>query len=181
MDDITKDLEEKDVNKEDAMPSEDIQPETEIERLTRERNDYLDGWQRAKADFINFKREESERLEGAMRYAASHVIEDMLPVLDSFDLGLRSLEAQGTTVDKGILLIRSQMEDVLRRRGLEKIEVKPGDAFDPTIHEGMAEVESKEKTGSVADIIEPGYRLAGRIIRPARVRVSKGLRESNSS
>ncbi|KKW18491.1 MAG: Protein GrpE [Parcubacteria group bacterium GW2011_GWB1_50_9] len=98
-----------------------------------ERKEYLEGWQRAKADFINFKKDEGKRFEDMARFVTASIVEEFLPVLDSFDLAL----AHGVpeSVEKGIMLIRSQFEDVLRKRGIEEITVGAGDPFDPAKHE----------------------------------------------
>ena len=85
----------------------------------------------------------------------------------------QALEKAGL-VERGIYLIRSQIEDILKKRGLEKVSVKPGDAFDPMIAEAMAEVPSQAPVGAVVEAIEPGYRLHDKMLRPARVIISKG-------
>jgi len=77
-------------------------------------------------------------------------------------------------VEKGIYLIRSQMEDILKKRGLEKIDIKVGDVFDPAMMEAMTEVESDLPHGAVVEEIEPGYRLHEKVLRASRVIVSKG-------
>ncbi len=139
----------------------------------RQRDEYLAGWQRAKADFANYKKEEMAHLQDVAKYGSVDIIRDMIRVLDNFDLGLRSLEQAGP-VEKGIYLIRSQIEDILKKRGLAKVEVKVGDAFDPAMMEAMSEVPSDEPAGTVAQAIEPGYRLHDKVLRPARVILSKG-------
>ena len=74
----------------------------------------------------------------------------------------------------GLLMIRSQLEDALKRRGLERITVIAGQAFDPSLQEAIGEAESDKPVGTVAEEIERGYLLSGRVIRPARVKLSKG-------
>lgn len=138
-----------------------------------QRDEYLAGWQRARADFINYKKEEGQRLEEVARYAGENLIYELISVLDSFDLGLAALERQGT-VEKGVYMIRTQIEDALRRRGLERLAVAAGDQFDPALSETVAEVESGSDAGTITEVIEPGYKLHDKVIRPARVKVSKG-------
>jgi molecular chaperone GrpE len=144
----------------------------ELEETKKQRDEYLSGWQRAKADFINYKKEEMKRMEEISQYGNIGLIRDMISVLDNFDLGLRSLEKAGP-VEKGVYLIKSQMEDILKKRGVEKIDIKPGDAFDPNVAEALSEVPSDQAAGTVVEQIEPGYRLHDKIVRPARVIVSK--------
>lgn len=136
------------------------------------RDEYLAGWQRAKADFINYKKEEFSRLEEIAKYGSEEILRDILTVLDSFDLGLRALE-KGGLVEKGVYMIRSQLADVLKKRGVEKISVKAGGQFDPSVAEAIAEAESDKPAGTILEEIESGWRLHDKILRPARVRVSK--------
>jgi molecular chaperone GrpE len=138
-----------------------------------QRDEYLAGWQRAKADFINYKKEEFAHLQEVAKYGSEDLIKDMISVMDNFDLGLRSLEKAGP-VEKGIYLIRSQIEDILKKRGLAKMEVKVGDIFDPATMEAMTEIESDLPHGAVVEEIEPGYRLHEKVLRAARVIISKG-------
>src|SRR5580700_2818058 len=107
------------------------------------------------------------------RYGNEDIIKDLISVIDNFDLGLRTLEKSGP-VERGIYLIRSQIEDILRKRGVEKVSVKAGDEFDPMIAEAMTEVTSDRPPGIVVEEVEPGYRLHEKILRPARVILSKG-------
>src|SRR5690348_17419356 len=100
-------------NDEKNMQSDLEKKLTEVEA---KRDEYLAGWQRAKADFINYKKEEMKHLEEIARYGSEDLIKDLISVLDNFDLGLRSLEKHGP-VEKGVYLIRSQIEDILRKRG----------------------------------------------------------------
>ncbi len=138
----------------------------------RERDEYLAGWQRAKADFLNYKKEEMARLQDAIKYGSEDLVKDLISVLDNFDLALRSLERSGP-VEKGIYLIRSQIEDILKKRGLARMEIKPGDPFDPATMEAMTETPSDLPPGTVAEEIEPGYRLHEKVLRASRVILSK--------
>jgi molecular chaperone GrpE len=145
----------------------------QIEEMTAQRDEYLAGWQRAKADFINYKEEEASRAIEVVRYGSVDLIKDLISVIDNFDLALRTLEKAGP-VEKGIYLIRTQIEDILKKRGLAKVDIKEGDAFDPAIAEALAEVASEKPAGAVVEVIEQGYRLHEKVLRPARVIVSKG-------
>lgn len=143
-------------------------------RLERERQEYLEGWQRAKADFINYKKDEAKRLEEFAKYQSEGFLRNLITVLDSFDLGIAALEKQGN-VEKGIYMIRTQIEDLLRTYGVAKIGLARGAPFDPVVAEAVAAAESEEvPDGHVLEEIEPGYKLREKVIRPARVKVSKG-------
>ena|ERR1700722_11178929 len=172
-------------------PEEELQSvspnelEAKLAEAEKQRDEYLGGWQRTKADFINYKKEEMKHMEDVARYGNESLIKDLISVLDNFDLALRSMERTTPTpeggrspdrsvgVEKGIYLIRSQIEDILKKRGLEKVSVKPGDEFDPMIAEAMAEVPSDKPPGTIVEEIEPGYRLHDKILRPARVIIAK--------
>ena len=146
----------------------------------KQRDEYLSGWQRAKADYLNYKKEERVRLEQIAKYTGEDLMREMIAALDSFDLGLRSLEKSGA-VEKGVYMIRAQIEDILKKRGLAKIILRPGDAFDPALAEAVAEADSEYPPGTVAEEIEPGYKLYDKIIRPARVLVSRSRNPESES
>ena len=170
--------------------------EDELAKCERERDEYLGGWQRAKADFANYKREEMRRIEELARYQTEDLIRDLITVLDNFDLTLGALSQKTSSppagagedgvgipapkaigIQKGIYMIRTQIEDILKQRGVEKIPIKPGDDFDPSVAEAIAEGDPDPMAagppGSVLEVIETGYRLFGKVIRPARVKVVK--------
>lgn len=141
-------------------------------KCTAERDEYLDGWKRAKADYANYKREESERFASWGKMANESLVADLLLVLDSLNVGLSMVSGE-TAESRGMSLIKVQLEDVLRRYGLEKIEAPPGKEFDPSREEAVGEEESDFPEGSVAVELEKGYALGGRILRPAKIKVSK--------
>lgn len=147
---------------------------TELDQCARERDEYLDGWRRAKADLINFKKDEAERLSALLRTGNENIIRDLITVLDSFDLGIIATGESNPAVMKGMVLIKTQLEDVLKRHGLEKMVVTKGEMFDPAKHEAIGEMNSEYPDGAVAEEVERGYVLYGKVIRAARVRVSKG-------
>lgn len=139
----------------------------EIKKCETERREYLEGWQRAKADYLNYRKDEGRRFEDMARVVASGFMQDILPVLDSFDVATKSGK------DEGMLLVRVQLMDVLKKRGLEEIEVREGETFNPERHESLDVVESHHPAGSVAEVVQRGYTFQGRVLRPARVRIAK--------
>ena len=161
---------------------EDTQKEIEKEKneskdedvTMKERDEYLDGWKRAKADLANYKKDEAKRFAEVVRFSQESLVKELIPVLDSFDLALISEEVKSDSkTEKGLFLIRQQLEDVLRKNGLERIIVAPGDQFNPAIAEAIAEVPSDKPSGTIIEEVERGYFLHGKLIRPARVKVSK--------
>lgn len=145
----------------------------ELEQCERNKKEYLEGWQRAKADYINYKNEEGRRMEDVARFITAGLIQEILPVLDSFDLAL----GHGLPVDveRGVLLIRSQFEDIFKKRGFEQIKVSPGDNFNPEWHESIGEVGSDLPEGVIAEEVQRGYIFRGKVLRPTRIRLSKPL------
>ena len=144
-------------------------------RSEKERREYLDGWQRAKADLINFKKEDAKRMEELIRFASTALLYDLLPALDGLDMALAGARTpEETKLEQGIRIIRAQLADMLKKQGIVEIAVRPGDPFNPEKHESIGEVESEEyPAGSVAEVAQRGYESAGRIIRPTRVRLAK--------
>ena len=143
----------------------------DLKRCEAERKEYLEGWQRAKADFINYRKDEQKRFAEMMQFATAEFILETLPVLDSFDLAIsHGLPAE---TEKGILLISSQLEDLLKKRGLEEINTVVGEDFSPERHESTGEMESDLEEGKVAEVVQKGYLFQGRVLRPSRVKISK--------
>ncbi len=150
----------------------DESPVGELEQLKKERDEYLNGWKRAKADLINYQKEEAARLEDVIRYAKAGMVKDLIAVLDSFELALSVMEKDGRS-EKGIFMIKGQLEEALKRAGVEKISVAVGNPFDANFQETVAERESDQPAGTIMEVAEQGYMLQGRVIRPARVILSK--------
>lgn len=143
----------------------------EIEALEKERDEYLEGWKRAKADFINYKREEIERLTGAVARAEEAIIQDTLRVLTSLKLGIASLK-ESSPERTGMELVRTELENALEKYGVEKIQVDVGGEFNPEIEECIETVEGGEKPkGTVVEEIETGYKRGIKVIKPAKVKV----------
>lgn len=139
----------------------------ELEQVKKEKQEYLDGWQRAKADYVNAqKRAEDERMH-AGKQAARKAVEAFLPALDS----LARAEAAGEIPD-GFSGIAKQLKGCAEAAGLEAFGAK-GDAFDPNLHEALGEDPAGEagQDDTVSAVLEQGWKLKGDVIRPARVRV----------
>lgn len=143
-----------------------------IEEFDGEKQDFLNGWKRAKADYINYQKDEAKRLEEIIKFGNENLVKEILVLFDSF----RALERQ--TADeqllKGVLVIRSQLENILKKRGLENISVSLGEKFNPAFHESLAEVESDYPTDTIVEEVEGGWMLYDKVIKAAKVKVSKG-------
>ncbi|OGY58396.1 MAG: nucleotide exchange factor GrpE [Candidatus Colwellbacteria bacterium RIFCSPLOWO2_12_FULL_44_13] len=156
--------------KNNSEETKESSPEEIIVRLEKEKQEYLDGWKRAKADLINYRKDELKRFEEIARFGTEDVMLDLTLILDSFDLAMRSGTAES---NEGVRMIKTQLMDILKRRGLERIPIKKGDEFNPTLHEAVAESEEDEAPGKITEELSAGYMLNGRVIRPARVKVAK--------
>lgn len=144
----------------------------ELEECQKLREEYLAGWQRAKADFENYKKDEIKRQKEFIAFANQNLINEILPILDNFDIAVDSLPkdlAENLWI-KGILNIDIQLRDILRKNGIEEIKVKKGDKFDPNFHEAIA---SEEDGDEIVEVFQKGYLLNGRVIRPVRVKIGK--------
>ena len=133
--------------------------------------EYLAGWQRARADFLNYKKEEMARISELFKYGTEELILKILPILDNLDVAEKKLpeDLKNNENIKGILQIKSQILDFLKNQGVEEIKTT-GERFDPNWHEVVEEVEVKEgEPGIIIEEIQKGYKINGRLLRAARV------------
>ena len=153
-----------------------MQPKLELEETTDREKEYLNLLQRTQVDFINYRhRVEREREEQA-KFAKANLILKLLPILDDFNRAQEAMPPQIAEADwaRGIELIRKKLMAVLEEEGISKIEAE-GKDFDPREHEALSYEESdKYEEGKVKTVFSDGYRLNGRVIRPAQVAVSRG-------
>jgi len=141
-----------------------------IRDLARERDDMRALAQRVQADFENYKkRVQRDQVEVSERGAAL-LVEQLLPVLDNFDLALLNLDEADDKVRKGVELVYADFVAVLERAGLERIPTD-GEPFDPEVHEAVLH-EPGDGEPTVVETMRSGYRLKGRVLRPAMVKVS---------
>ena len=156
------------------------EPEDRLGALQAERDELFDRLQRLAAEFDNYrKRSAREQAEQATR-ANERLVKELLPILD--DLG-RALEAatdhEEAKLEEGVRLVHRSLESVLERQGLAEI-VTDG-KFDPHVHEALLSQPSELPEGDVLQVIQKGYSLADRVLRPARVVVSSGPPEESAA
>lgn len=164
-------------NKQNDEASEIGELKQKLAEAEKLKDEYLAGWQRQKADFLNYQKDIAKRTEEIVKFANEDLIGDLLIVLDSFDISVNSLRIEGLTetekrIVQGLELIRGQLEDVLRKRGLESIEALHRQ-FDPVWHEVIGEIETEGEEGEVAEELTRGYKLNGKLIRPSKVKIIK--------
>lgn len=141
----------------------------------KEKEDYLNGWQKERAEFANYKREEDTRKANFSEAMRERILTRFLTVMDSFNMAFGNTEAWEKVDEnwrKGVEYIYSQMNTVFEEYGV-KVVGEAGESFDPSIHQSIDVVptDKKEQDHKVADIVQKGYKLGERVIRPARVNV----------
>ena len=159
----------------DKKATEDKESKKQLEECQRQKEEYLAGWQRARADLLNYKKEEMARIGEILKYADVGLILKILPILDNFEISENKIPENLKNDEnvKGLLQIKTQIHDFLKNQGLEEIK-SLGEKFDPNLHEIVEEIEDKDKEpGIVIEEIQKGYRINGRLLRPARVKISK--------
>jgi molecular chaperone GrpE len=140
--------------------------------------DFRDRYMRTLADFENFRKRSEREKADFQRYALGSVIRDLLPVLDNFDRALEHAE-EGDEFHKGVALIYKQLFEVLQRHGLKPI-TESGVRFDPNIHEAVIrEEDASVPSHTVTAVLQKGYFLHDRLLRPAMVKVAVGGPEEN--
>jgi molecular chaperone GrpE len=140
--------------------------------------DFRDRYVRTLADFENFRKRAEREKADFRRYALAEVIRDVLPVIDNFDRALEHAE-EGDEFHKGVALIYKQLFDVLQRHGLKPI-TESGVRFDPNIHEAVVRVEDPSvPSHTVVEVLQKGYFLHDRLLRPAMVKVAVGGSEES--
>lgn len=147
----------------------------QLKACQSERQEYLAGWQRAKADLINRNKQFEEERRKILDFASEDLIHELLSVLDSFSMAFSnkdSWESVDATWRSGVEHIYSQLRNIMKSHGVEE-EDPLGEQFDPNEHEsvGTEPTDEEGKDGTIAAVIQKGYRLKGKQIRPARVRV----------
>ena len=161
-------------------PVEGRAPEAPLEeQLARAREDaqkYLGNWQRAEADFQNYKRRVEQERDEVRRFGVASLIINILPIIDDFERAFGSLDARlaGLTWFEGIYHIYRKLLQALQNAGVSAIEVE-GQQFDPRYHEAVMHAEGEE--GKVLAEVQRGYKLHDRVLRPAMVVVGKGKEE----
>jgi molecular chaperone GrpE len=145
--------------------------EADLARLSEERDQMRALAQQVQADFENYKKQMLRRQTEHLERATEGLVEQLLPVLDSFELALGALTDADESVRKGVELVFAELLGVLERAGLERIDAA-GQQFDPNEHDAVLQ-EDGDGEPVVSDILRTGYRLKGRVLRPAMVKVSR--------
>lgn len=159
----------------DASASADEAMPDELEQLSAQAAEYLDGWQRARAELANYKKRVERERKDAYKRAAGDILSQFLDVVDDFERALKDLPAEEETASwvQGIELVHRKMKAILDSYGIEPIDAA-GQPFDPNLHEAISHEETDlVPEGYVIDVVKQGYRMGDRILRAATVRVAK--------
>jgi molecular chaperone GrpE len=171
----------------DPAAGDEAAPEEELARLTAERQEYLEALQRLQAEFENYRKRTIRQQTDVLSRASEGVVTRLFPVLDALDLALTHVgeeEATASHLKDALGQINALLRDTLNQEGLERIDAC-GVPFDPTIHDAVAHVPVGEETApddgtgappdgggpQVVEVMRAGYRLKGRVLRPAMVKV----------
>ncbi len=162
--------EEIDIKQQTAINDE--MEQSEEERLREDVAKEKDKFLRLFAEFENYKKRTSKERMDLFKTAGQEVIVSLLPVLDDFERALKELaKSEDKEMFKGVELISGKFKETLKSKGLEDLDVKPGDAFDPDMHEAITQIPAPNNKlkGKVIDVIEKGFKLGDRIIRHPKV------------
>jgi len=147
--------------------------DSELEKLRAERNDLFERLARLQAEFDNYRKRAAKENADFRDFAVSDAARTLLPVIDSFTLALKNSAAKPEDLRKGVELIFKQLQDVLQKLNVERVPAE-GEPFDPRVHEAIEMVETDAAPDHhVLEELQPGYRIKGRLLRPAMVRVAK--------
>lgn len=160
---------EPDENLDDSVLAEESQGATikklkeKLKVAEEKAKEYLDGWQRSQAEFVNIRKRDEEGKKEFVKFVSEKLISELMPVLDSFELSL----PHG---NKELEVIYRQFLSILKSNGVEE-ENPLGETFDPRRHEAIGTLEGEEN--KILEVMQKGYILQGKIIRPAKVRIGE--------
>jgi molecular chaperone GrpE len=157
----------------ESVGADEPERAVEAEALEKERDEYLDALQRLKAEFDNYRKRVARDQQDLVARAHERLVRELLPVLDDLE---RALEAAGAheeaKLEEGVRLVHRSLADALTREGLA--EISTDGVFDPHTQEALLSQPSTEAEGTVIQVLQKGYTLGDRVLRPARVVIASG-------
>lgn len=159
----------------EALSDEDEAPISELEEWQLKANEYLDGWQRSRADFANYKKRVERDQAQVSQKATANIIKNFLEVMDDLELALknRPQDGEGAAWADGVELVYRKFSSILEAEGVTPIEAD-GQYFDPTLHEAITNEDNPDyESGQIIDVLKRGYFVGDRVLRPATVRVAR--------
>jgi molecular chaperone GrpE len=149
--------------------------QAELDAWQAKANEYLDGWQRSRADFANYKKRVEREQELVYQVAAGSIIKRYLDVLDDLERALknRPQSGEGAAWAEGIELIYRKLSTLLENEGVRAMQAE-GEYFDPNLHEAITQEDNPDlESGQIIEVIKQGYLLGDRVLRPAQVRIAR--------
>ncbi len=144
-------------------------------------NEQRDAWLRALADADNARKRAQADIATARKYAAERIVEELLPVMDSLDAALGAADASPDALRAGVELTQRQLQNAFERAGVAEVNPAPGQRFDPHRHQAMAAIEADQEPNTVLAVMQKGYTLHDRVVRPALVTVAKARAVENGA
>ena len=163
----------------EQIEEEAVEPlEERLALLERERDEYLDALQRLKAEFDNYRKRAARDQASLVERASERLVRELLPVLDDLQRALEAAEQhEEAKLEEGVRLVQRSLAAALEREGLAEIETDG--QFDPHVHEALLSQPSEADEGSIIEVVQKGYTLGDRVVRPARVVVAAPKQEDD--
>jgi molecular chaperone GrpE len=147
--------------------------EERLAKTEQERDEYLADLQRVAADFENYRKRVARDQEKLTARAHERLVKELLPVLDDLERALEAAaEHEEAKLEDGVRLVHRELKEALAKEGL--VEIDTNGQFDPHKHEALLTQPSEENEGAIIEVLQKGYRLGDRVVRPARVVISQG-------
>jgi molecular chaperone GrpE len=157
-----------------AAPEAAATPEAQIAALEAKVTELQDAYLRAKADGENLRRRAAEDVTKAHKFAVEKFARELIAVCDSLDAALADTGADAATLRSGVELTQKQLLSALERSGMKVENPAAGDKFDPNQHQAIAMVDADQPGNTVVNVLQKGYQLSERVLRPAMVTVANG-------
>jgi molecular chaperone GrpE len=147
--------------------------EERLAEVEKERDEHLDDLKRVAAEFENYRKRVVWDQASLAARAHERLVKELLPVLDDLERALEAAsEHQEGKVEEGVRLVQRELQEALGKEGL--VEIETNGNFDPHVHEALLSQPSERDDGAILEVLQKGYRLGDRVLRPARVVVSQG-------
>lgn len=163
------------ISEKTISPEQFAQFQSELQEALARADEYLDGWQRARAEFTNYKKRVEREQAQAHQTAAGNILKRYLDISDDLERALRNRPQgeEGAAWAEGIDLIYRKLVSTIESEGVKKIDTE-GQFFDPMLHEAISQEDSDHhESGQIIEVVQPGFMLGERVLRPARVRVAR--------
>jgi molecular chaperone GrpE len=147
--------------------------EERLAEVEREREEHLDDLKRVAAEFENYRKRVARDQANLAARAHERLVKELLPVLDDLERALEAgAEHEEAKLEEGVRLVQRELQEALGKEGL--VEIETNGRFDPHVHEALLSQPSEQDEGAILEVLQKGYRLGDRVLRPARVVISQG-------